>query len=87
MAMQRKKVTLETNGELIAIAQQMGETMGISTAGIVDRLLLEGLQRFADGQIDFDGYLVPTDRGRYRWSVEVKPNGLGQAVAERLEVA
>jgi hypothetical protein len=82
--MNRQKVTLRANGELLQLARQIGDSMGVSTAGVVDRLLLAGLQQWAAGTIDFDGYLEPTAQGRYAWTVLVEPDGLGGRVRKRL---
>lgn len=82
--MKRKAITWELSADLAFQVCKVAKAYGISTASAADRLLLEGLEAFSRGEIDFDGYLVPNDRGRYRWSVEVNPNGLGEAVAEQL---
>ena len=82
--MKRQTVTWEPNAELVAIVRRMGQVLGISAAGIVDRLLLEGLQRYAAGKIDFEGYLRPSRGPRYLWVVEVPADGLQETVGQRL---
>ena len=82
----RQKVTLRANAELMALARQIAEAQRISPASVVDRLLLEGLERYARGDIDFDDCLQPTIQGRYAWTVEINPNGLQAAITERLTI-
>lgn len=82
----RQKVTLRANAELIALVRQIAEAQGISPAGVMDRLLLEGLESYARGDIDFDGYLQPTRQGRYAWTVEISPNGLSEAILDLLTI-
>jgi hypothetical protein len=53
---------------------------------VIDRLLLDGLERYAEGAIDFDGYLQPTAQGRYAWTVEISANGLREAIAQILTI-
>jgi hypothetical protein len=82
--MTRQTVTWEPNAELVAIVRHMGQALGISAAGVVDRLLLEGLQRYAAGEIDFEGYLRPSRGPRYLWVVEVPTDGLQERVCRHL---
>ena len=84
--MTRQKVTLHMNSEVLAMVRQLAESEGISVAGAMDRVALEGLQRIADGAIDFDGYLQPSAGGRYPWTVEIESDGLQVALAERLTI-
>lgn len=82
----RQKVTLRANADLIAIVRQIADNQRISPAGVIDRLLLEGLECYSRGDIDFDGYLQPTSQGRYAWTVQINPNGLQAAITERLTI-
>ena len=82
--MTRQTVTWEPNAELVAIVRRMSQALKISSAGVVDRLLLEGLQRYVAGEIDFEGYLRPSRGPRYRWVVEVPTAGLRETVGQRL---
>ena len=82
----RQRVYLRVNPDLIQLVHQVAETEGISPAGALDRLLLEGLQRYAEGEIDFDGYLNSASRGRYAWTVEINPNGLHEAISEMVNI-
>ena len=84
--MPRQRVTLEVHPELIELARRIGQELGISTAAAVSRLLLAGLEAYAAGEADFDGYLQPAAQGRYRWTVEIEPNGLGGRIRDRLTI-
>ena len=55
----RQKVTLRLNPEVIDLVRQVAQDEGISPASMVDRLLLEGLQRYAQDALDLDGFLQP----------------------------
>ncbi len=81
---QRKSVTYEMHADLVAIVREIAEAMAISPAAVVNRLLLDALQRYADGEVDFEDYLRPSRSPRYQWVVEINPNGLRSAVAQRL---
>jgi hypothetical protein len=84
--MTRQRVTLELDPELVDLVRQLAQELGISMAGVVDRLLLDGLERWASGEVDFDRFLQPTSQGRYRWVVEIDPNGLHEQVSHRLTI-
>lgn len=83
-AQQRQSVTLELDRELVALVRDVASALEISPAGVVNRLLLDALTRYAAGQIDFDGYLAPSRSPRYAWVVKINPNGLQQAVHKLL---
>ena len=82
----RQRVYLRVNPDLIHLVHQVAEAEGISPAGALDRLLLDGLQRFAEGEIDFDGYRNSAGRGWYAWTVEINPNGLEEAISGILNI-
>jgi hypothetical protein len=82
----RQKVTLRLNPELIDLVRQVAQEEKISPSSVIDRLLLEGLQRYAQDALDFDGFLQPTTQGRYAWTVEIDPNGLRKAIAQKLTI-
>ena len=66
----RQKVTLRLNPEVIDLVRQVAQEEGISPSSVIDRLLFEGLQRYAQDALDFDTYLQPTTQGRYAWTVD-----------------
>jgi hypothetical protein len=80
----RKSVTYMLNPDLVVIVRQLAEALDISPAGAVDRLLLDALQRYANGDIDFHDHLAPSRSARYGWVIKINPNGLHAAVARRL---
>jgi hypothetical protein len=80
----RKSVTYEMHADLVAIVREIADAMEISPAAVVNRLLLDALRRYADGEIDFEDYLEPSRSPRYLWVVKIDPKGLRAAVAQRL---
>ena len=82
----RQKVTLILNPEVIDLVRQVAQEEGISPASMVDRLLLEGLQRYAQDGLDFEDWLQPTTQGRYAWTVKIDPNGLREAIAQKVNI-
>lgn len=82
----RQKVTLRINTELFDLVRQIAERESVSPAGAMDRLLLEGLERYAQGTLKFDGYLQPTAQGRYRFMVRITVDGLRAAIAKKVYI-
>ncbi len=80
----RKSVTYEMNADLVVIVREVADAMEISPAAVVNRLLLDALERYAGGEIDFEDYLKPSRSPRYLWIVEIDPKGLRAAVIQRL---
>ena len=85
-AARRKAVTWELDRGVVGIVQEVAGALGISPAGVVNRLLVDGLERLAAGEVDFEGCLVPSRSPQYLWVVEVGVNGLGEAVRRRLDI-
>ena len=83
---ERKKVTVRLNTEVVDLVRQVARDLGISPASVIDRFLLEGLERYAQDALEFDDYLQPTSQGRYAWTVEVNPNGLREALARKVTI-
>ena len=81
----RQKVTLRLNPEVLELVREMARDLGISPAGAIDRLLLDALERYAQGRLDFEGCLEPAARGRYEWRVVVGPNGHKEALLALLQ--
>ena len=78
-----KGVNYLMNIELADIIRRLADSLGISPASAVNRLLLDALQRYAAGELTFDEYLQPSRSSRYQWIIEINPNGLSTAVAQQ----
>lgn len=84
----RKKVNWEVDADVATVVQQIAEALEISPAAAATRLIFDGLERYAAGEIDFEGYLQPSRSPRYRWVVEVNAGDrLESAIADRLSWA
>jgi hypothetical protein len=83
---QRRKVTLRLNPEVLDLVRQLAQDLGTSPAGVIDRLLLEGLQRYADDRLQFADCLEPAAQGRYTWTIHVDPNGLHDAIGRKVNI-
>ena len=77
------KVTFEMPEELKALLELVAEAHGISNAGALTRLLYDALQRYASGDIDFDGYLQPSRSPRYKWVVRIDVDELLREIVAR----
>ena len=80
----RQRVTLELNPELVGLVRRVGEHEGLSPAGVVNVLLLDGLRRYAGRELGVDEYVRPSQGPRYDWVVEVEVGDLGERVERRM---
>ena len=64
-------VTLELNPDLVGLVRRVAEREGVSPAGVVNVLLLEGLERYGRRDLEIDGYVRPSQGPRYDWVVEL----------------
>ena len=80
----RQRVTLELNPELVGLVRRVAEHEGVSPAGVVNVLLLDGLGRYGRGELGIDEYVRPSEGPRYDWVVEVEVGDLGQVIECRM---
>ena len=80
----RQRVTLELNPEVVGLVRRVAEYEGVSPAGVVNVLLLEGLGRYGRGELGIDEYVRPSQGPRYDWVVEVEVGELGEVVDGRI---
>jgi hypothetical protein len=69
---QRERVTLELDPALMAMVRQIAEAEGISPAGVINLLLVPGIEKYAAGEIDFGENTRPSRSPRYEWVVELQ---------------
>ena len=80
----RQSVTLELNADLVPLLKEVAAAHGISTAGVVDRLLVDALGRYAAGEVTFEGFLEASRSPRYDWVVRVDVEEVREGVRERI---
>ena len=80
----RKKVTYEIDPILVDLIQQVADPLQVSASSVTNRFLFDALKRYAVGEIDFDGYLIPSRGPRYEWTVMLNTTGLRDAVMNTL---
>lgn len=79
-------VTWVLDREVARMVREVGEALEVCPGGAASRLLLAGLQQYADGEIDFEGVLTPSRSARYWWAVELETGEVEAAVRGRLKV-
>jgi hypothetical protein len=84
--MDRQKVTLRLNPEVIELIRQVARDLELSPASLIDCILLDGLKRYVDDGLELAGYLKICDRGRYVWTAQVDPNGLHAAISRKADI-
>ena len=81
---QRKKVTYELDTTVVELIGQIAKAIGTSQAGVVNLFLAQALRDYADGELDFKDCLVPSRSPRFQWLVQIRVNGLRDAVTARI---
>jgi hypothetical protein len=82
----RKSITMELGADLVDLIRDVADALDCSPAAAVNRLLLDALQRYADGDIGFRDHLEPSRSPRYLWVVKVDQiDDLARAVRNRLK--
>lgn len=82
--MERRKVTLRLNPEVLDLVYQVAGALGLSPASLIDCVLQDGLQRFADGELDLAGQLAFSERGRYKHQATLDLDGLRYAIGQKV---
>ena len=84
---QRTSVTLELNSDLVPLIRMLAAALHISPAGIVDRLMHEGLTQYLDDpdRVDFAEHLKPSRSPAYQWVVDIDFEPLRQTLVEALD--
>jgi hypothetical protein len=86
VSMERRKVTLRLNPEVLDLVYQVADALELSPASLIDCVLQDGLQRFADGELDLAGQLAFSERGRYKHQATLDLDGLRYAIGQRVDI-
>jgi len=67
----RQRVNLELDPQVVEMLKEIAGAEGCSPAGVVNVLVVEAVQQYVDGGVDFSEQRRPSRSARYEWVVEL----------------
>ena len=74
-----RKATYKLSNPVLEIIQALSDQLGVPAAGIVNRLLLEGLTSVLNNDLDLLDYAHASNSLRWKWVIRIPTDGLERA--------